>query len=302
MPLLSVISDTPGAGKTGVAAAVARDLAYTGRRVWLVRGEGDGNAAADAHWFATLEFAPGSASTPVAPGVIPPPSGDEIVVAELDAPLERADATILVTRGLPDEARVTEVAPAAVVALDVPLSALAGAPEEVGGAALVAIAEDRTLAGFSVSEAQAALRAETLVEGDGLDLTCDHLVIAPIGSDAGQPYLSRFESKAVVVRFDKTDQHLAASSRRPRAGLPHPDGRRTVIATQRVPVSSSCRLRAAAWARHALAHWVADTENTVIALEGIAVRPTCPRASTGSASWSGCKHRKGGAGGDARRL
>ena len=130
MPLLSVISDTPGAGKTGVAAAVARALAYTGRRVWLVRGEGDGNAAADAHWFASLEFAPGSASTPVAPGVIPPPSGDEVVVAELDAPLERADATILVTRGLPDEARVAELAPAAVVALDVPAFAQAGAPDE----------------------------------------------------------------------------------------------------------------------------------------------------------------------------
>ncbi len=258
MPLLSVISDTPGAGKTGVAAAVARDLAYTGQRVWLVRGEGDGNAAADAHWFATLEFAPGSASTPVAPGVIPPPSGDEVVVAELDAPLERADATILVTRGLPDEARVTEVAPAAVVALDVPLSALAGAPEEVGGAALVAIAEDRTLAGFSVSEAQAALRAETLVEGDGLDLTCDHLVIAPIGSDAGQPYLSRFESKAVVVRFDKTDQHLAALATEP-ACLILTGGRRPseylfdAASARGVPVMLSRT----------------DTENTVIALEGI---------------------------------
>ena len=130
MPLLSVISDTPGAGKTGVAASLARDLAYAGQRVWLVRGEGSdgGNAVADAHWFGSLDFAPGSASTPVAAQVIPPPSGDEIVVAELDEPLERADATILVTRGLPDEARVAEVAPVAVVALDVAESALADAP------------------------------------------------------------------------------------------------------------------------------------------------------------------------------
>ncbi len=260
MPLLSVISDTPGAGKTGVAASLARDLAYTGQRVWLVRGEGpDGsNAAADAHWFGSLEFAPGSASTPVGATMIPPPSGDEIVVAELDEPLERADATILVTRGLPEEERVAEVTPVAVVALDVAASARAEAPDEIGGAALVAIAEDRTLAGFSVSEAQAALRAETLVEGDGLDPTCDHLVIAPIGSDSGQPYLERFESKAVVVRFDKTDQHLAALATEP-ACLILTGGRRPseylfdAAAARGVPVMLSRT----------------DTENTVIALEGI---------------------------------
>lgn len=259
MPLLCVISDTPGAGKTGVAAAVARDLAYTGQRVWLVRGEaGNGNAAADARWFSTLEFAPGSTATPVPPNVVPPPSGDEIVVAELDEPLARADATILVTRGLPDEARVAELSPAAVVAVDVPVAALAEASDEVGGSALFAIAEDRTLAGFSVSEAQAALRAETLVEGDGLDPTCDHLVIAPIGSDAGQPYLSRFESKAVVVRFDKTDQHLAALATEP-ACLILTGGRRPseylfdAAAARGVPVMLSRT----------------DTENTVIALEGI---------------------------------
>ena len=258
MPLLTVISDTPGAGKTGVAASVARALAYTGQRVWLVRGEGDGNAAADAHWFSSLEFAPGSASTPVAANVIPPPSGDEVVVAELDALLERADATVLVTRGLPDDGRVTEVAPVAVVALDVAASVLTEAPEEVGGAPLIAIGEDRTLAGFSVSEAQATLRAETLVEGDGLDPTCDHLVIAPIGSDAGQPYLSRFESKAVVVRFDKTDQHLAALATEP-ACLILTGGRRPseylfdAAAARGVPVMLSRT----------------DTENTVIALEGI---------------------------------
>ncbi|MXZ89077.1 MAG: hypothetical protein F4Z07_09610 [Dehalococcoidia bacterium] len=260
MPLLSVISDTPGAGKTGVAASLARDLAYTGQRVWLVRGEGSdgGNAAADAHWFGSLDFAPGSASTPVAATVIPPPSGDEIVVAELDEPLERADATILVTRGLPDEARVAEVAPVAVVALDVAESALGHAPDEVSGAPLVTVAEDRTLAGFSVSEAQAVLMAETLVEGDGLDPTCDHLVIAPIGSDSGQPYLERFESKAVVVRYDKTDQHLAALATEP-ACLILTGGRRPseylfdAAAARGVPVMLSRT----------------DTENTVIALEGI---------------------------------
>ena len=137
-------------------------------------------------------------------------------------------------------------------------SALADAAGEVGDVPLIAVAEDRTLAGFSVSEAQATLRAETLVEGDGLDPTCDHLVIAPIGSDSGQPYLERFESKAVVVRFDKTDQHLAALATEP-ACLILTGGRRPseylfdAAAARGVPVMLSRT----------------DTENTVIALEGI---------------------------------
>ena len=153
--------------------------------------------------------------------------------------MERADATVLVTRGLPDEARVSEVAPVAVVAVDVAASALTEAPEEVGGAPLIAIGEDRTLAGFSVSEAQATLRAETLVEGDGLDPTCDHLVIAPIGRMRVSRTLSRFESKAVVgaVRQDGPAPGSAGDG----TGLPHTDGAGGVPAS----TCSTRRLRAA---------------------------------------------------------
>ncbi len=260
MPLLTVIADAPGAGKTGVAAAVARALAWNGRPVRLARGErpDDGGAVADARWYASLDFAPGSADAPVAPDAIPAPDGGEAVVAELDGPHDRAAAAILVARGIPDAERVAALAPLAVVALDLPAKARAEAPAEVGGAPLVAIAEDRTLAGFSVSEAQAALSAETLVAGDGPDVTCDHLVIAPIGSDAGQPYLGRFDAKAVVVRFDKTDQHLAALATEP-ACLILTGGRWPseylfdAAASRGVPVMLSRT----------------DTENTVIALESV---------------------------------
>ncbi len=260
MPLLNVMADAPGTGKTGVAAALARDLAWAGRRVWLARGEAPESAAApaDARWFATLDFAPGSASSPVAPDALPAPAGDEVVVAELDVPHARADVTVLVTRALPDAERVAEVAPAAVVALDLPAAVRAGAPTEVSGVPLIVLGEDRTLAGFSVSDAQAVLRAEVLVEGDGLDPTCDHLVIAPIGSDAGLPYLSRFESKAVVVRFDKTDQHLAALATEP-ACLILTGGRR--------PSEYLFDAAAARGVRVMLSR--TDTENTVIALEGV---------------------------------
>ena len=86
----------------------------------------------------------------------------------------------------------------------------------------------------------------------------DHLVIAPIGSDAGQPYLRRFESKAVVVRFDKTDQHLAALRADPNV-LILTGGRRPseylfdAASAKGIPVLLSRT----------------DTENTVIALEGV---------------------------------
>ena len=121
----------------------------------------------------------------------------------------------------------------------------------------VSLGEDRTLAGFSVSEVQSALNAETLVQGES-DPTSDYLVIAPIGSDAGQPYLIRFDSKAVVVRFDKTDQHLAAMRADPNV-LILTGGRRPseylfdAARANGVPVLLSRT----------------DTENTVIALEGI---------------------------------
>jgi len=109
-----------------------------------------------------------------------------------------------------------------------------------------------------VSEARAALNAEVLVKGDDGDPTCDHLVIAPISSDAGQPYFRRFPAKAVVVRYDRTDMHLAAMQTEVEC-LILTGGRRPMdylfdAATAKgVPVLLSRT----------------DTENTVIALEGI---------------------------------
>ena len=122
----------------------------------------------------------------------------------------------------------------------------------------MSLGDDRVLAGFSVAEARQMLRAEVLVEGDVSDTTCDHLVIAPIASDAGQPYFRRFASKAVVVRFDKTDQHLAAMQSDP-ACLILTGGRRPseylfdAAGAKGIPVLLSRT----------------DTENTVIALEGL---------------------------------
>lgn len=254
MAIIYVGSAQPGEGKTGVAAAVARKLAYSGTPVRLVRlVEEGGSAAEDATWFGAQAFAPGSGGEVSAS--IPAASAGETLVVE--GPLSAfpgGDAKLVMV------SRNTKPAstPAGATALVVTgVDGLTGSRASAGAPLLVEIGEDRALAGFSVSEARAALNAEVLVEGDS-DPTSDHLVIAPIGSDAGQPYLLRFPSKAVVVRFDKTDQHLAAIKAQPNV-LILTGGRRPsdylfdAASANGIPVLLSRT----------------DTENTVIALEGI---------------------------------
>jgi len=251
MAVIYVGSAAPGEGKTGVAAAIARGFAYSGSPVRLVRLVEDGSSAeADAAWFATLDFAPGSPEAPAAS--IPVASAGETLVVEGPLAMAPADAKLVVV--------AAEKAPSAANAAAVIVTGvdgLTGARLTEGPPLVIELGEDRALAGFSVSEARAMLNAEVLVPGD-MDPTSDHLVIAPIGSDAGQPYLRRFESKAVVVRFDKTDQHLAALKANPNV-LILTGGRRPsdylfdAASASGVPVLLSRT----------------DTENTVIALEGV---------------------------------
>ena len=252
MAVIFVGSATPGEGKSGVAAALARTLAYAGTPVRLVRLAEDGaNAAADASWFGSLDFVPGTES--VAAAAIPVAEADETLVVEGPlAAFPGGDAKLVVVAA---EKAPKNADAAAIVVTGV--DGLIGARATEGSPLVIEIGEDRTLAGFSVAEAREALNAEVLVEGD-LDRTSDHLVIAPIGSDAGQPYLRRFDSKAVVVRFDKNDQHLAALKADPNV-LILTGGRRPseylfdAAGANGVPVLLSRT----------------DTENTVIALEGI---------------------------------
>jgi len=211
VPIIIVTSNQPGEGKTGVAAAIARHYAYLGRPVRLVRAGGAvGRAVDDALWFGRLSFAPGSPSEPAA-GAIADPGADTVVVAEASASAATAVPGAKIVRVAKGAAPATVASgTAAVVVTRVPQADLAAMPEAIGDVPVVALAEDRILAGFSIAEAKALLDAETLLAGDGRDPTCDHLVISPISADAGQPHFRRFPAKAVVVRFDRTDQHLAA--------------------------------------------------------------------------------------------
>lgn len=253
--LIYVTSSNPGEGKTGVAAAIASQLAYSGTPVRLVRLEdAQGSAAAeDAAWFAGLDFAPGSPAglQAAAPGAA---EGETLVI---EGPLSGAPADAKVVLVARDQ-KPASTPPGTVAIVVTDVDGLAGIRATAGAPLLVEVGEDRTLAGFSISEVTAALNVEVLVQGDGGDPTSDHLVIAPIGSDAGQPYFRRFDSKAVVVRFDKTDQHLAAIKGQPNL-LILTGGRRPsdylfdAAGANGIPVLLSRT----------------DTENTVIALEGI---------------------------------
>lgn len=254
MAIIYVGSAQAGEGKTGVAAAIARKLAYSGTAVRLVRLAEDGvSAVEDAAWFGSLDFAPGSPG--VAAALIPVAQAGETLVVEgpLGAYPGGEAKLIVVARGKKPGSVPAGAAAIVVTGVD----GQTGSSGTTGTPLELSIGEDRMLAGFSVSEARAALNAEVLVAGDG-DPTSDHLVIAPIGSDAGQPYLRRFPSKAVVVRFDKTDQHLAAIKAQPNV-LILTGGRRPseylfdAASANGIPVLLSRT----------------DTENTVIALEGI---------------------------------
>jgi hypothetical protein len=256
-----VTSSNPGEGKTGVAAAIARHYAYLGREVRLARLEGDGDSSsADAACFASFTFVPGSPAGPVAAASLSDPAGGILVVEAgiAEASSVAGAKVVLVSRNQAPASLPAGLTPTAIVVTDAPAFRGASTPTAGGAPPTVVLGEDRTLSGFAVSEARRALEADILVAGEAGDPTCDYLVVAPIASDAGQPYFRRFDTKAVVVRFDRTDMHLAAMQADP-ACLILTGGRRPsdylfdAATAQGVTVLLSRT----------------DTENTVIALERV---------------------------------
>lgn len=261
MALVIVTSSVPGEGKTGVAAAIARHYAYQGKATQLVRlaGSPDESATEDASFFGSLNFVPGTASTVSGANDVRDPGADAVTVVEanLQTAASLSGAVVLVVRGKVPTALPAGISPKTVIVTAVAASDM-GPAASIDGIPVIVLEEDRSLAGFSVDEACKAIDAEVLVPGDGMRSTCDYLVVAPIAADAGQPYFRRFQTKAVVVRFDKTDQHLAAMRAEPECliltGGQRPSGYVYDAASANgVPVFLSRT----------------DTENTVAALEGI---------------------------------
>lgn len=250
MAIVVVRSTNPGEGKTGVAAAIARHYAYQGLPVRLIRTGSSPSALLDAAWFGTLDFVPGSHQTSVDAGTVAD-DPDALLVIESDAgdaPIEGIQ--VAVARG--------EGGAVAGAAATIRTALRSASPAKPEGAPVIGLAEDRTLAGFSLEEVKDTLHAETIVEGDNDPRTCDYLVVSPIASDAGQPYFRRFDTKAVVVRYDRTDMHLAAMQADPEflilTGGRRPSGYTFDAAGAKgIPVLLSAN----------------DTENTVMALEEI---------------------------------
>jgi BioD-like phosphotransacetylase family protein len=235
MRALLVASLEPGAGKTGVAAALAQRFAYEGRRVLALRlGDvADADATADAAFFATLPGARGRGGLPVAPGsveaTIASLAGDATPIVEGDAGTQlnqqaaALDAAVIgVHRGAPDDDAVMQWQNNALalgerflglVLTALPPNALQAAQSQMDEAALLVLAllpEDRVLYAPTLKEIAEGLAADLLLGEDSETAVIDEVMIGPVTSDPGQPYYARHGNKAVVTRSDKTDLQLAA--------------------------------------------------------------------------------------------
>jgi BioD-like phosphotransacetylase family protein len=235
MKTLLVTSPRPGAGKTGVAAALALRLAYEGHRLLGLRlgRPDDAGAAADAEFFAGLPFARGRGGRPV--------TADDArrIAAEGDRPVDvlviedggdgagaglTSDPDVRVLAVVPgDPRRHADALRAAadqlgdrfagVVATAVPerqVKAVREAAMELELPALAVIPEDRALYAPTLGDVVEALDAEIILGDPPPEQIIEHMLIGPLTVDPSDPYFKRRRNKAVITRSDKTDLQLAA--------------------------------------------------------------------------------------------
>ncbi|MGD9894188.1 MAG: DRTGG domain-containing protein [Dehalococcoidia bacterium] len=235
MKTLLVTSPQPGAGKTGVIAAIALRLAYEGQRVLALRlgVAGDAGADEDAAYFAGLPFARGRGGAPVQPDevaaiiaaggrpvdlLVLEDAGDgsgQMVAAQPETrvlavirgdPRAQGEALQAAAEQLGDKL-------AGVVALGVPERdriAARDAASRFGLPALAVIPEDRTLYAPTIGDVVEALDAEIILGDPPSDQIIEHMLIGPLTVDPSDPYFKRRRNKAVITRSDKTDLQLAA--------------------------------------------------------------------------------------------
>ena len=199
MPLI-LVAGSAEAGASTVAAGLAHRLAASGRTVRLERLAGDARAEADATAFAALEFAR-AGGTPLDASALSA-AGDEVVIAEAPAGADGAALAAELGARLVTVAREGD-AGATNGAVALATHARAASP--------LALPEDRLLAAPTVGTLIAASGAQVLArstEGDAA--ICEHVVVGPIASDAGDAYFGRFPRSAVVTRAEKVDVALAA--------------------------------------------------------------------------------------------
>ncbi len=219
MPILQVLATRPHSGKTTMAVALGQGLAQNGARVRLMRlGSGDA-ATADAATFAECLFASAS-PLPVSAEDATRVAPNETAIVEADAgatPIDGA-ACLLVVRGAPtadDFALAKTLGDRLVgtIATAIEPTAIEDVARELtntGLRALAVIPEDRVLAAPSVGEIRQALGAQVLYAGENELVTVEDILIGPVYADPARPHFRRFDSKAVLAPYQKTDLHLAA--------------------------------------------------------------------------------------------
>jgi BioD-like phosphotransacetylase family protein len=90
------------------------------------------------------------------------------------------------------------------------VESVAGALNNAGLRPITLIPEDRALAAPSIGEIRETLGAGVLYGGEDDLAVVEDVLVAPVYADPAQPHFRRFESKAVLAPFNKTDLLLAA--------------------------------------------------------------------------------------------
>jgi BioD-like phosphotransacetylase family protein len=218
MAVLQIVSANERAGKTAIAAGLAKSFATQGRVRLIRTGAGEG-AAADAISFAGYLFA----STPgvaVDSAALSGFAENETVIVEADAgttPISDAPTLVVVRT----EASDADKALAATlgdrlvgtIATDVPAMAVEAVARDLTNAGmrpLAIVPEDLMLAAPSVGEIRDILKAQVLYDGENELEVVEDVLLSPVYSDPARPHFRRFASKAVLSPYNKTDFHLAA--------------------------------------------------------------------------------------------
>ena len=205
MPALVLLAPEPLAGKTTVAAGIARRLISQGKSVAVSRLGNEGNAEADKAFVASLSSIGQTPQVTIAeaPAGKPDAEGKAVVVA--DAAMVAGDIASFCA---PLAGRL-----AGVVLNRVPqrrVAAVKAAAEEAGIKVVCLLPEDRLLASPTLGDVADALTAEAMFFDSNGERPLDNTLIASISADPGQGYFVRTGANTVIVRSDKPDLQLAA--------------------------------------------------------------------------------------------
>src|SRR5690606_24133716 len=108
------------------------------------------NAIRDAAFFGDLDFVPGSPTAPVEASALADPGSRELLVAEGDPDAAPAGAQVVLIGNGTVPSAPAGLNPAAIVVANVAPGESPAIPATVGESPVVALASDRTLAGFEV--------------------------------------------------------------------------------------------------------------------------------------------------------